>query len=157
MQRIVITGLGVIAANGIGKEAFINSTLNGVSGVRPISLFGTDSFKPKLAAEATDFKAEDFLGAKGLRTLDRSTKLVSSAAKQALDDSGLQINAENAARVGMAIGCTLGSIASIIDFDKEALVEGPRYVNPAFFPNTVINSPASQASIRFNIQGFNTT
>ncbi|MDD2752616.1 MAG: beta-ketoacyl-[acyl-carrier-protein] synthase family protein [Candidatus Omnitrophica bacterium] len=156
-KRIVITGVGVIASNGIGVEAFINSTVNGVSGVRPISLFDTSGFKPKLAAEATDFKAEEILGAKGLRTLDRSTKLICACVKQALDNACLAINEENSTKIGMTLGTTLGSISSIIDFDKEALVEGPRYVNPALFPNTVINSPASQASIRFNIKGFNAT
>ncbi|HPM43111.1 MAG TPA: beta-ketoacyl-[acyl-carrier-protein] synthase family protein, partial [Candidatus Omnitrophota bacterium] len=58
---------------------------------------------------------------------------------------------------GVSLGSTMGSVWSIREFDKEALREGPRSVNPALFPNTVINSPASHISIRFNIQGFNTT
>jgi len=156
-KRVVITGVGIIASNGIGKEAFISSVIQGVSGIKPVSLFDTASFKAKLAGEARDFKAEDFLGAKGLRTLDRSTKLASACTKLALEDANLQIREDNAAEIGMALGTTLGSISSIIDFDKEALVEGPRYVNPALFPNTVINSPASQVAIRFGIKGFNAT
>ncbi|MDD5595399.1 MAG: beta-ketoacyl-[acyl-carrier-protein] synthase family protein [Candidatus Omnitrophica bacterium] len=156
-RQVVITGIGVIASNGIGREAFINSLIHGASGIKPVSLFDTSLFKAKLAGEVRDFKAEDFLGVKGLRTLDRSTKLASASTKLALDDANLQIREDNATEIGMALGSTLGSISSIIDFDKEALVEGPRYVNPALFPNTVINSPASQVSIRFNIKGFNAT
>jgi 3-oxoacyl-[acyl-carrier-protein] synthase II len=79
------------------------------------------------------------------------------AAKLALDDASFQVPEENTDRVGVVLGTTLGSVWSISEFDKTALKEGPRYVNPALFPNTVINSPASQISIRFKIKGFNTT
>jgi 3-oxoacyl-[acyl-carrier-protein] synthase II len=156
-KRIVITGMGVISSCGIGQEAFNNAIFNGLSGIKPISLFDTSSFTAKLAGEIKDFRPQDFLGEKGLRTLDRSTKLVSSATKLALDDARLEINEENTHRIGVALGTTLGSAASICDFDRDAIKEGPRYVNPAHFPNTVINSPASQVSIKFNIKGFNTT
>jgi len=59
--------------------------------------------------------------------------------------------------VGVAVGSAIGSIRSTGDFHQDAVLDGPRYVNPAFFSNTVINSPASQAPIRFNIKGFNVT
>lgn len=156
-KRVVITGLGVIASNGIGRKAFSQAIFSGIAGIKPISLFDTSAFKAKLAGEIADFKAEEFLGAKGLRNLDRSTKLAASASKLALDDAQLEINAENTHDIGVAVGDTFGSLASVSDFDKEALIEGPRYVNPALFPNTVINSPASEVSIKFGIKGFNTT
>ncbi|MFH0763139.1 MAG: beta-ketoacyl-[acyl-carrier-protein] synthase family protein [Candidatus Omnitrophota bacterium] len=156
-DKIVITGLGVIASNGTGKDAFFDGIFGGLSGIKPISLFDASHLKAKSAGQIKDFSAQEFLGAKGLRTLDRSTKLAASAAKMALDDAGLVITEENSRDVGIAVGSTLGSIKSISDFDREALTEGPRYVNPALFPNTVINSPASQVSIRFNIKGFNAT
>lgn len=156
-KRIVITGLGVISANGAAKAAFYNAVINGLSGVGPISLFDVSAFKLKNAAQAKDFSPEEILGAKGLRTFDRSTKLIISAAKLALDDATLEINQTNNSDTGVVVGTTLGSINSICEFDIEALREGPRYVNPALFPNTVINSPASQVSIRFKITGFNST
>ena len=156
-KRIVITGVGVISSCGIGFDAFAQALIGGVSGIKPVTLFDTTSFKAKTAGEISDFRAQDFLGDKGLRTLDRSTKLVASAAKLTLDSAKLQINEENTDSAGVAIGTTLGSVSSISDFDREAIKEGVRYVNPALFPNTVINSPASQVSIKFNIKGFNTT
>ncbi len=156
-KRVVITGIGVLASNGIGKNAFWEAIFNGVSGIKPISLFDTTGFKVKQAGEIKDFSPQAFLGDKGLRTLDRSTKLIASAAKLALDDTGLVISEENNQQVGVAIGATFGSIKSICDFDIEGLKEGVRYVNPALFPNTVINSPASQVSIKFKIRGFNAT
>jgi len=156
-KRIVITGLGVISSVGIGKDAFTENIFQGVSGIKPISSFDTAAFTVKVAGQINDFAPETILGPKGLRTLDRSIKLVVSAVKLALDDSRLEITEANSRDTGIAVGTTFGSLSSICDFDKEALTEGVRYVNPAFFPNTVINSPASQASIKFNIKGFNIT
>jgi len=156
-KKVVITGLGVIGSNGTGKDAFFEAISKGISGIKPVSLFDTAQFEAKTAGEIKDFTPEEFLGPKGLRTLDRSTKLVASAAKLALDDAKLEITETNTHDTGVAVGTTLGSLRSISDFDRDAIQEGPRYVNPALFPNTVINSPASQVSIKFNIKGFNAT
>lgn len=158
-KRVVITGVGVIASNGIGKAEFWKAIKEGVSGIKPVSLFDTSTTRAKMAGEIKDFKAEDFLGPKGLRTLDRATKLVLSASKLALDDAAIKspLDEDLSLRTGVSLGSTLGSVWSISEFDKEGLREGPRSVNPALFPNTVINAPASQISIRFNIKGFNTT
>ncbi|MCA9406617.1 MAG: beta-ketoacyl-[acyl-carrier-protein] synthase family protein [Candidatus Omnitrophica bacterium] len=156
-KRVVITGLGVLASNGQGKEEYWQALKEGRVGYKPVSLFETGSFFTNMAGEISDFDPKIYLGPKGLRTLDRSTKLLVSAAKMAIDDSKLIITEENTDDIGVSVGCTLGSLKSISDFDEVTLKEGPRYTNPAFFPNTVINSPASQVSIWHNIQGFNTT
>lgn len=156
-NRVVITGLGIISSCGIGKENFFAALAGGKSGIRPISLFDITPYEYKTAGEITDFNPQEFLGAKGLRTLDRSTKLALSATKLALDDAGVSVTTENTQDIGVALGNTFGSLSSICDFDKSAIIEGPQYVNPSFFPNTVINSPASEISIKFNIKGFNAT
>lgn len=129
----------------------------GKTGFRPVTLFDTASFRVKVAGEISDFDALPFLGKKGLRDLDRSTKLICSAAKLAIDEAHLQITDANTHSIGVSIGTTFGSLHSISQFDRSGLIEGPRCVNPSHFPNTVINSPASQVSIRFKIKGFNTT
>jgi 3-oxoacyl-[acyl-carrier-protein] synthase II len=158
-NRIVITGIGVLASNGIGKEAFWAALKEGRSGIKPVTLFDTSGLRSKLAGEITDFKPESILGEKGLRNLDRSAKLTLASSKLALDDAGMSypLNEEDTDKFGVCLGSTLGSVWSISEFDKEGLRDGPRSVNPALFPNTVINSSASQVSIRFNIQGFNST
>lgn len=156
-KRIVVTGLGVISSCGRDKAAFYNSLFEGISGIKELSLFDLAGLKSKKAAQAADFIAEEYLGDKGIRNLDRSTRLISSATKLALDDSGVTITGENCHTIGVVVGSTLGSLKSVSDFDRDAINEGPRYVNPGLFPNTVINSPASQVSIRYNIRGFNTT
>jgi 3-oxoacyl-[acyl-carrier-protein] synthase II len=156
-RRIVITGLGILSPIGTGRGNYAEALLQGKTGFREISLFDTHPFLVRIAGEIADFDPVLFLGKKNLRTLDRSTLLLSSAAELALADSGLRITEQNTHATGVSVGTTFGSLHSIFQFDREGLIEGPRYVNPSYFPNTVINSPASQVSIRFKIKGFNTT
>jgi len=156
-KRVVITGLGILAGNGKGKQEFWQSLREGKPGFRPITIFDTEQFQVNIAGEVPDFDAKDYMGPKGLRTLDRATRLLVSSAFLAVDDCGFKITDENTDDVGVSCGTTLGSLKSIAEFDEVTLREGPRYTNPALFPNTVINSPASQVSIWHNIQGFNTT
>ncbi len=156
-KKIVITGLGVIAPNGIGKEQFWQALKEGKSGIKRIRRFDTSEFKCKLAGEISDFKPTEFLGFKGLKNLDRTTRLLCSAAKLAIDDSGLSINDKNTDDIGVCTGTTLSSLWSIAEFDKEVIKEGPLFTDASLFPGTVVNAASSQVSIRFNIQGFNTT
>ncbi|HQO57965.1 MAG TPA: beta-ketoacyl-[acyl-carrier-protein] synthase family protein [Candidatus Omnitrophota bacterium] len=157
MKKIVITGLGVLASNGQGKDNFWRALQAGVAGYGPLTVFDPEPFRVKQAAEIKDFDAKVYLGPKGFRTLDRSSRLAVSATKCAIEDSGFQIDDTNSPDVGVALGTTFGSLQSIVDFDTVILKEGPRYTNPGLFPNTVINAPGSQISIWHNIQGFNTT
>jgi len=156
-KRVVITGVGVVAPNGIGKDQFWQALKEGKSGIKPISRFDTASFKTKLAGEISDFKAVDFLGAKGLRELDRTTRLLLTAGKLAIEDSGLVIDENNTDEIGVCTGTTLSSLWSIAEFDKGVIKDGPLFSDVSLFPGTVVNAASSQVSIRFNIQGFNTT
>lgn len=156
-KRVVITGLGVIAPNGIGKEQFWTALKEGRSGIKPIKRFDTSGFKCKLAGEINNFRPTDFLGFKGLKNLDRTTRLLCSAAKLAIEDARLNINYKNTDDFGVCTGTTLSSLWSIAEFDKEAIKDGPLFTDVALFPGTVVNAASSQVSIRFNIQGFNTT
>jgi len=158
-KRLAITGLGIIAPNGIGKDAFWKALKESTSGIKPVTIFDTSNLRTKLAGEVKDFDPKAILGPKGLRNLDRTTLLVLAASKLALDDAGIEQKTidEYTDYFGVSLGTTMGSVWSISEFDKESLREGPRAVNPAHFANTVINSPASHISIKFNIQGFNST
>jgi len=158
-EKIVITGLGVLAPNAKGKEDYWNALQEGRPGYGPVKLFDASEFNVNIAGEVPDFDATEYLGKKGLRTMDRATRLVVCAAKLLMQDAGYgdKISEELTDDFGVSVGTTLGSLKSIAEFDEVTLREGPRYVNPALFPNTVINAPASHISIWFNIQGFNST
>jgi len=156
-RKVVITGVGILSPIGVGWEKYWEGLFRGKTGFTTISLFDTTNYSVSTAGEISDFDPVALLGKKGLRTLDRSTRLISSAAKLAIEDAGLEITDENTQSIGVSIGTTFGSLHSISQFDRDGLIEGPKYVNPSLFPNTVLNSPASQVSIRFKIKGFNTT
>jgi len=124
-KRIVITGLGVIAPNGIGKENFWDALKEGRSGIKPVKRFDTNALKCSQAAEIQDFNPEEFLGKKGLRDLDRSSRLLCSAAGMAIEDAGLAIDYTNTNDIGVCTGTTLSSLWNYAEFDKEVIKEGP--------------------------------
>jgi len=158
-REIVITGIGIVSPNAIGKDNFNLALQRGVSGIKDISLFDTSNLNCKTGGEVTDFDAEKLLGKKGLRNLNRSTKLALSASKLALIDAGIEypVNEDMSNFFGVSLGTATGSMQSIIDFDRDILRNGPSFTNPALFPNTVLNASASHISIKFNIKGFNST
>ena len=155
--RLVITGISILSPLGLNKDEFWNNLTNGVSGIKDITLFDVSRYKSKKAGEISDFDAKVFLGKKGIRHIDRTSLLASSAAKLVMDDAKITHETYTEEDLGIAIGSTYGSIDSISSFDLEALKEGPNFVNPMDFPNTVLNAPASRASIFCNATGLNST
>jgi 3-oxoacyl-[acyl-carrier-protein] synthase II len=158
-SAIAITGIGILSPNAIGKDNFQLALKRGISGVKNIRLFDTSGLNCKTGGEVTDFNAEELLGKKGLRNLNRSTKLALSASMLAFMDAGLEypVSEDVSGSFGVSLGTATGSMQSIIDFDRDILRNGPVFTNPALFPNTVLNASASHISIRFNIKGFNST
>lgn len=157
MSKVVITGIGVLSPIATGRDEYWEALFRGTTGFTPITLFDTSPHDVRIAGEISDFDPLLFLGKKGLRDLDRSARLICSAARLAIDDAHIAIADENTRSMGVSIGSTFGSLHSISQFDRVGLVEGPRFVNPSHFPNTVLNAPASRVSIQFKIKGFNTT
>ena len=154
-ERIVITAAGVISSIGAGLEQFEQAIYGGSSGIMPSELFGEQT----ITAEVRNFSPQQWLGNKGIRVLDRSARLLCVAASMALAGTGL-IPDETAAsdlELGLICGTMFGGLHSITSFDWSGLVDGPNYVNPMEFPNTVINSPAGQAAIKFKLRGINST
>lgn len=156
-KRIVITGVGVVAPNGIGKEEFWKALQNGRSGFKGITLFDTTDLDVRVAGEVANLDAKTILEQPISKDLSRATVLLLCAVKLALTDSNLEITDHNSAEIGISIGTTFGSVHYISEFDKESLQEGPRYANPSLFPNSVANAPASHIAIKFKIKGFNST
>ncbi len=156
-SRLVITGISILSPIGVNKEEFWNNLTNGVSGIKDITLFDVSRYKSKKAGEISDFDAKAYLGKKGIRHIDRTSLLVSSAAKLVMADAAITHEIYSEDELGIVIGSTYGSIGSISSFDLEGLEEGPTFVNPMDFPNTVLNAPASRVSIFCNATGLNST
>jgi 3-oxoacyl-[acyl-carrier-protein] synthase II len=156
--RIVVTGVGVISSIGAGLAEFESSLFEGKTGIGPRSLF-PETVPAGNAAEIRNFTPQQWLGAKGLRVLDRSARLLCVAAAMALRESKLTQDegAEGDPGLGLVCGTMFGSVHSIASFDWSGLCDGPNLVNPMEFPNTVLNSPAGQAAIKHKLRGVNST
>jgi 3-oxoacyl-[acyl-carrier-protein] synthase II len=170
---LALTGLGVVAATGVGREAFAQALARGARGpgrsngpLEPRRPQGPDEARADGRADRPDtspFVLEDFdvrslLGRRGTSFLDRCTGLALVACSEALRDSGLDADPERAARIGVNIGTTTGSLRSMSDYTRDTLVEErPYLVNPGLFPNTVMNCAAGQAAIRHGLRGINCT
>jgi 3-oxoacyl-[acyl-carrier-protein] synthase II len=153
--RIVITGAGVISPIGAGLADFEKALYAGDSGAGPSQLLGAGT----IAAEVRDFTPQQWLGNKGIRVLDRTARLLCVAAQMALSEAGPGGGnpAEADPECGLVCGTMFGSIHSITSFDWSGLEDGPNLVNPMDFPNTVINSAAGQAAIKFKLGCVNST
>jgi 3-oxoacyl-[acyl-carrier-protein] synthase II len=154
-QKIAITGIGVVSPIGIGKDAFFEGLENGRSGFRPVSLFASE--RPRLAAEIHNFDPKTYLGDISVRNLDRTTTMLLTAAKLAMEDGRLTVTEENATEIGIVIGSTMGSISSVSKFDRDVLKNGYKNANPGVFPSLVMCAAASQVSIKFGIKGMIST
>src|SRR5260370_32688549 len=132
--------------------AGLNSPLcDGRSGIKPIQLFKTTGLGCPLGGEVTDFDAAKFLGQRNLRPLDRTSRLVASAAQLALEDSGWSAEMRNSEELGLVLGTLFCSVHTISEFDRRALEAVPSYCGPMDFSNTVINAAAGQTAIWHNL------
>jgi 3-oxoacyl-[acyl-carrier-protein] synthase II len=143
-----ITGIGVVSPLGIGRSAFFEAMR---SGMRAEAKEGQ--------REVAGFDATKYLGDKGLRSLDRLTKLLVVAARLALHDAGLKRDGAWAAlspeRVGIVVSNAYGSLEATVELDRVATLEDARYINPSRFPLTVSNSAAGYASIWEELRAVN--
>ncbi len=157
MDEIVVTGIGIISACGVGRESFWKSCLSGKTGIAPIQSFDTLAYSSHLGAEIRDFKPRDFMPPLKYRRMSRVSRLAVAASIEALKDAAFSISSQAASAMGVVIGTGYGSTAQTDEFFVGMLKEGPEGANPSLFPDTVPNAPASQVSIYHGIKGPNTT
>ena len=157
-RRLVITGFGVLCGTGIGPDLLAAGVAAGSREATDVSGMFTEPLPRPDAHSVADFRAREHLGRKGTSTLDRATALSIVAGIQALTDAGLVISDQNESRCGLSLGTTHGSLRSTSDYSRDTFVEErPYHVNPALFPNAVMNSAAGQAAIRIGLKGPNAT
>lgn len=140
-QRVVITGLGAIAPNGVGTDAFWKSLLEGRSGIRRISRFDASKFPCQIAGEVVDFQPTAFINPHEVKRLSRVSQLALAASKIAVDDAGIQVSQANAGKVGVCFGTSAGKL-EVFETDHPSFVErGVRGIHPLthnqFHPHSV--------------------
>jgi 3-oxoacyl-[acyl-carrier-protein] synthase II len=147
--------MGMLSPVGNTVESSWKALLEGQSGIVNIEHFDATNFSTRFAGLVKDFDCTEYMSKKDARKMDLFIQYGIAAGIQALDDSGLEITEENAARVGVAIGSGIGGL-DLIEAGHSALVEkGPRKVSPFFVPSTIVNMVAGNLSIMRGLRGPN--
>lgn len=153
MERVVITGMGVVSPIGNDIRTFWNNLIKGESGISSIDIFDTADHKAKIAGVVRDFDADEILGKKEARRLDRFSQFALAAAEQAWSDSKLDLNDINPERLGVYVGSGIGGIETLIENIDALRQKGPRRVSPTLVPAMITNAAAAQISIKWNAMG----
>ena len=157
MNRVVVTGIGVLSPIGTGKEEFWQGCVEGRSGIRPIQGFEVGHLRSHLGYQVEDPEYKRYIKPTNLRRMDRISRMVTSAVTLAIQDAGLEMAAEDPERIGIMIGTGLGSSKTVDLFFRDLVRNGPHEVAPLLFQTSVPNAICSHASIEFGIKGINTT
>ncbi len=154
-RRVVVTGLGVISPIGNNKEAFWSGLANGKNGVGPMTSFDCRDYTSRIAGEVRDFTPHPFIPKKELRRMEKFVQFAVTAAKEAVDDSGLDISKEDPFEVGVLVGSGIGSLRIIEEQHKVILDKGPARITPFLIPMLIVNMASGHISIMFNVKGPN--
>ena len=154
-RRVVVTGIGLVSALGVGTEKTWASLLEGKSGIGHLSRFDTEGYTTTIAGEIKDFDPLQFIDRKEVRKMDLFIQYGVAAAQLAVDFSGIDPEVLAGERTGVYVGSGIGGIGSIEETHKVLLEKGPSRVSPFFLISSIINEASGQISIRFRAQGPN--
>ncbi|NKC13416.1 MAG: beta-ketoacyl-ACP synthase II [Gammaproteobacteria bacterium] len=152
-RRIVVTGLGLVTPVGNTVADTWEAIKAGRSGIAPIDLFDVSNFPSRIGGTVKDFDKDTYLSAKDARKMDPFIHYGIASCIQAIEDSGVEISDENAARIGIAYGSGIGGLPGIERGHDSYLAGGPRKISPFFVPSNIINMVAGNLSIRYGIKG----
>ena len=154
-RRVVVTGLGLLTPVGNNVEESWKNIVAGKSGIAPITAFDASQFATRISGSVKDFDVTAYLSAKDARKMDVFIHFGIAAGIQALDDSGIEVNEENAERIGVAIGSGIGGLPTIEKNHDAFLAGGPRKISPFFVPSSIINMVSGNLSIMRGLKGPN--
>ena len=153
-RRVVITGLGMLSPVGNSVSESWNNIINGKSGVSNITKFETEGFDTKFAA-TVNFNPEDFLDKKEIRRVDEFIQFGLIASGECVNDSGLNLEAEDLNKIGVSIGSGIGGLSTIEENKLVLDKKGPKRISPFFVPGAISNMVSGYASLRFGFKGPN--
>jgi 3-oxoacyl-[acyl-carrier-protein] synthase II len=154
-RRVVVTGIGLVSALGVGTEATWEGLCAGRSGIGPITRFDAEAFAARIAAEVKGFDPLSYVDKKDVKKMDPFIHYAIAASQFAASDAGLVIGPGNATRVGVFIASGIGGFGTIEREHRALLEGGPRKISPFFIPAAIINLAAGQVSIRLGAKGPN--
>ncbi|QTC42109.1 beta-ketoacyl-ACP synthase II [Bacillus sp. V3] len=154
-KRVVITGLGAVTPLGNDVQSTWNGILEGKTGIGPLTRLNADDYPAKVAAELKDFDIEQYVERKEARKMDRFTHYAVAASMMAVKDANLEINDENAHRVGVWIGSGIGGMETFENQYETFQKRGYRRVSPFFVPMIIPDMATGQVSIMLGAKGVN--
>ena len=154
-RRVVVTGMGAITPIGLSVEEFWNGVKEGKTGFAPITKFDASEYKCKIAAEVKGFDGKEYMDAKAAKRMELFSQYAVAATKEALADSGIDMEKEDAYRVGVSVGSGIGSLQAMEREHQRLLEKGPNRVNPLLVPMMICNMAAGNVSIQFGLKGKN--
>lgn len=152
-KRVVVTGLGAVTPIGNSVDSFWDSIKAGKIGFAPITRFDTTDFKCKLAAEVKEFIPEEYMDKKAARRMEQFCQLAVAAAGEAMKDAGVDMEKEDAYRVGCAVGSGIGSLQAMEREHIRLLEKGSTKVGPLLVPLMISNMAAGNVSITYGLKG----
>lgn len=152
-RRVVVTGMGAVTPLGCTVDTFWEGLKNGKCGIDLIQKFDTTDFKVKVGAEVKDFDPELYMSKKDVKRNDPYAVYALAAAVQAFDDSGLDMEKEDAAKVGVIVGSGIGGLMTMQEQVIRLHEKGPSRVSPLFIPMTISNMAAGNIAIRLGARG----
>ena len=152
-RRVVVTGLGAVTPVGNNVKDFWSGIREGKVGIGPITKFDTTDYKVKIAAEVKDFNPKDYMDPRSARRMDPFCQYAVAAAKEALEDAGIDMAKEDPFRAGVIVGSGVGSLPQVeVNYEK-IITKGPGKVNPLMVPMMISNMAAGNISIQFGLKG----
>jgi 3-oxoacyl-[acyl-carrier-protein] synthase II len=154
-RRVVVTGMGIICPVGNTVEEAWQNAANGKTGIGPIQRFDSSRLENHFAGEVKNFDPVEFLGRREARRTDRVSQFALYAAKQALEDSGLQVTDENRYDVGVVVGTGIGGVESLYENIKAFMDKGSRAVSPLAVSLMLPDAASGKISMEYNMRGPN--
>ena len=153
MRRVVITGLGVIAATGRDVRSFFHNLVHARSGIRRITQFDPSSLNVRIAGEVPNYRSTDYFAQKQLDCMDRFCEFGLIAAREAMQSSGLVVREEERTRFGVAMGSGMGGANTLETGFYKLYAEQATRLHPFTIPKMMHNAAASQICMEFSAQG----
>lgn len=154
-NRVVITGMGALSPLGLNASSTWEALIAGKSGIDYITLFDTEDFETKIAGEVKGFEPANYISRKEARHMDRFAQLAVVASLEALEQSGIQVNATNEDSIGIVVGSGIGGLTTLFEQVKVLLDKGPDRVSPFLIPMMISDIAAAQVSIVLGVKGPN--
>ncbi len=151
--RVVVTGMGAITPIGLNVEDFFSAVKKNEVGIDFITKFDASDYKAKLAAEVKGFDAKEYMDFKSAKRMELFCQYAVAAAGEAIKDAGLDLEKEDAYRVGTSVGSGIGSLQAMEREHSKLLERGPGRINPLLVPLMITNMAAGNVSIYYNLKG----